>query len=146
MSIDTAISLVDFEWSSDGDFVIRKGDLSDTYDSTGKGFVQECEDRIKSEQFDWKLLPTKGANLIDFFGENNTEKTRKTIEEIIKTSLTEDGFLDSSDVSVYAAPLSSTEIVVRVDIDTQGIEEIPDSEIIIKIVYDLQGQGPFILR
>lgn len=146
MSIRKRINIVDMEWSSDGDFVIRNGDLSDTLNFRGMGFIQEVEDRVKSTLEDWKLLPKKGANIEEFYGEQNNKKTWKQIETAISFSLTKDGFLNSQDFSVTVAPLSNTEVAARIDFNISLTDTVPDSKIVVKVVYDLAGQGPFIIR
>ena len=146
MAIERRVGIVDFEWSGDGDWVIRNGDISDTNNSTGRAFIQEVEDRAKSAVDDWKLQPQKGANLEDFEGEVNNERTWKRIEAAIDFSLTKDGFLDQSDFIVTAAPVSNTEVAVRIDFYASLTNIIPDSKIVVKVVFDLKGQGPFIVR
>jgi len=146
MALESRLELVDFEWSLDGDFVVRNGDLADTVNSLGQGFIQEIEDRVKSSLDYWKLLPEKGANLDDFEGQVNNEKTWKRVEAAIDFSLTKDGFLEQSDFTVTAAPVSNIEIAVRIDFNTALTNVIPDSKIVVKVVFDLQGQGPFIVR
>jgi hypothetical protein len=146
MGIETKLELIDFEWSADGDFVFRNGDLGDTKISTGRGFIQEVEDRTKSSFSDWKLLPNKGANIEDFHGENNTEEVWKRVESAVGFSLTKDGFLDQQDFLVTVAPVSNDEIAVRIDFNTSLTDVIPDSKIVVKVTYDLLGQGPFMVR
>jgi len=146
MAIETRIELVDFEWSLDGDFVVRNGDLADTANSTGRGFIQEVEDRVKSSFGEWKLLSEKGANLEDFEGQVNNEATWKRVEAAIDFSLTKDGFLEQADFTSTAAPVSNIEIAVRIDFNAALTNVIPDSKIVVKVVFDLQGQGPFIVR
>lgn len=146
MAIETRIEIVDLEWSLEGDFVIRNGDISDTENSKGRAFIQEVEDRTKSSFEEWKLLPNKGANIEEFSGEINNERTWKAIESSISFSLTKDGFLDQRDFTVTAAPVSNTSVAVRIDFNASLTNLIPDSKIVVKVVYDLQGQGPFIVR
>lgn len=146
MALQTKFSLIDFEWSSDGDWVIRNGDLADTKISTGRGFIQEVEDRVKSSFEDWKLQPKRGSNIEDFHGENNNQRTWKSIEAALGFSLTKDAFLDQQDFIVTAAPLSNTELAVRIDFNTSLTDAVPDSKIVVKVAYDLAGQGPFIVR
>jgi len=146
MAIERRIDIVDFEWSNDGDFIIRNGDISDTYRSVARGFIQEIEDRVKSSYEEWKLIPNRGANLDEFHGQINNEKTWKAIESTINFALTKDGFLDQQDFMVTAAPVSNTEIAVRIDFNASLTNVIPDSKIVVKVIYDLAGQGPFIIR
>jgi len=146
MGIQTKIELIDFEWSQDGDFVFRNGDLADTKISTGRGFIQEVEDRAKSAFDEWKLLPNKGANIEDFHGLNNDSDVWKQIESALSFSLTKDGFLEQSDFIATAAPMSNSEVAVRIDFNTSLTDVVPDSKIVVKVAYDLLGQGPFMVR
>lgn len=146
MAIENRIDLVDFEWSQDGDWVFRNGDLADTKISIGRGFIQEVEDRAKSAFEDWKLLPNKGANIEDFHGEINNQDTWSRMEAAVSFSLTRDGFLDQQDFLVTAAPVSNTEAAIRIDFNTSLTDVIPDSKIVVKVAYDLLGQGPFMIR
>ena len=146
MPIEKRIGIVDFEWSIDGDFVFRNGDLADTKISVGRAFIQQVEDRVKSSARDWKLELSKGANIEDFHGEINNEDTWKKIEAAIAFSLTKDGFLDQQEFLVTAAPLSNTEVAARIDFNTALTNVIPDSKIVVKVAYDLLGQGPFMVR
>lgn len=146
MGIESKLDLVDFEWSHDGDLVFRNGDIADTKISTGRGFIQEIEDRVKSSTKDWKLLPNKGADIEDFHGETNNESTWKRIESAISFSLTKDGFLEEQDFKTTAAPMSNTEVAIRIDFNTSLTNVIPDSKIVVKVAYDLLGQGPFMIR
>lgn len=146
MAIETKLELIDFEWSQDGDFVFRNGDLADTKISTGRAFIQEVEDRAKSAFDEWKLLPNKGANIEDFHGLNNNEVVWKQIESALSFSLTKDGFLEQQDFVATAAPMSNSEVAVRIDFNTSLTDVIPDSKIVVKVAYDLLGQGPFMVR
>lgn len=146
MTIEAKLELVDFEWSQDGDFVLRNGDLADTNISVGRAFIQEIEDRVKSSFEDWKLLPDKGANIEDFHGEINNKDTWKQMEAAIAFSITKDGFLDQQNFLVTVAPISNTEAAARIDFNTSLTDLIPDSKIVVKVAYDLLGQGPFIVR
>jgi protein tyrosine phosphatase len=146
MALQTKLPIIDLEWSSDGDFVLRNGDLADTKISKGRGFIQEVEDRVKSSTNDWKLLPRRGANIEEFHGEVNNQKTWKSIEAAISFSLVKDGFLEQQDFIVTAAPLSNTEVAVRIDFNASLTDTVPDSKIVVKVAYDLAGQGPFMVR
>jgi hypothetical protein len=43
----------DLSFSRNGDFVIKEGDLEDTFHIEGLGFIEEVEIRISSSQNDW---------------------------------------------------------------------------------------------
>ncbi len=146
MGLENKIELIDFEWSPDGDFVIRNGDIADTTNSNARAFIQEIEDRMMSALNDWKLLKNKGANLEDFEGLINNERTWAQIESAVSFALTKDAFLDEQDFIPTAAPVSNDEVAIRIDFNTSLTNVIPDSKIVVKVVFDLQGRGPFIVR
>ena len=146
MAIETRIELVDISWSSEGDFIINNGDLGDTFQNIGKGFIQEIEDRVKSAFKDWKLLPNRGSDLNEFEGQVNNEDTWRDIELSISLALTRDSFLEQQDFVVTTAPLSNTQIGIRIDFNVALTNIVPDSTITVKVIYDLKGLGPFIIR
>lgn len=144
--INEAIGIVDLKWSNDGDFTLANGDLADTIHVTGSGFLQEVEDRVKSSSGDWKLYPSKGSNLEDFKGENNDPLTWALIEQSITYALTANQFLNKNDFKIVIAPISPDEIAIKIDFDVSLTEVQPDSTISIKMIYNLDGNGPFIIR
>lgn len=144
--IEQRIRLTDLKWSQEGDFEIENGDIADTVNIAGRAFIQEITDRIKSSVGEWKLLPNKGANVDDYKGEINNEDTHNELQTAISFSFTRDRFLDQQDFRVLAAPVSSTEVAVRIDFDTSLTDVVPDSTIQVKVIYDTDGKGPFIIR
>lgn len=144
--IEQRIRLTDFKWSQEGDYEIENGDIADTISKPGMAFVQEVTERIKSSANDWKLFKNKGANVDSFRGELNDANTHSQIENSISFSLTRDRFLDQQDFRVLAAPVSATEVAVRLDFDTSLTDVVPDSTIQVKVIYDTDGKGPFIIR
>lgn len=144
--LDRRINLTDLKWSNDGDLVIENGDLADTRYVTGLAFIQEVADRVRSSVGDWKLIPSKGADLDEFIGQTNSTKTQKAVENAISFSLTKDMFLSREDFKVTAIPVNRTEIAIRIDFDASLTEVEPDSTIQFKLIYDTTGKGPFIVR
>ena len=144
--IETRIYISDLSWSSEGDFIIKNGDIADTSKKVGWGFQQEVEDRIKSSYGDWKLYRTKGAGISNYEGEINNEETWERISGSIDFALSGDGFLDKGEYSIQIAPLSNTSIGIRIDFDTSLTEAFPDSTITVKVAYDLTGEKPYIIR
>lgn len=145
MAIENRLPNTDLRWSLDGDYTLLNGDFSTTESVPGKAFLQEVSDRVISSSGDWKLFPRKGANVDDFIGEPNNPTTQARIENAISFALTRDKFLDQQDFAVTAAPISQTQVAVRIDFDTSLTNIIPDSTIQLNIVYDTDGKGPFIV-
>lgn len=144
--IDSKLKLTDLKWAGVGDFIIENGDIADTLSVSGLAFIQQIEERVKSGYKDWKLNPMEGAGLDEFKGKVNSLQTQREIENSIEFSFTKDLFLDRQDFKVTAAPISHTQVAVRIDFDTSLTDVVPDSTILIKVVYDTDGNGPFIVR
>lgn len=144
--IEFRLDIVDMRWSSSGDFVVHNGDLADTSDEVGRGFIQEIQDRTMSSFGDWKLLPGKGSDIDEFHGNINNEETWDNLERRLTFAYTNDLFLDKQDFSITIAPITESEVAIRIDFNTALTDIVPDSTIVLKIVYDLSGKGPFIVR
>jgi hypothetical protein len=144
--IDAKLKLTDLKWSGEGDFIMENGDIADTNNNTGLAFLQEVEERVKSGYRDWKLNELKGAGVDEYEGEINNIETQREIQNSIEYAFTKDGFLDRQDFEVTAAPISVSQVAVRIDFDTSLTDVVPDSTILVKVVYDTQGKGPFIVR
>ena len=136
----------DFRWSTMGDFVIQDGDISDTRELSGLGFFEEVERRIASSFDDWKLSANDGANLDVYKDRINEEATWKEISDSISFAFTSDFFLSAVDFKVYVAPVGINEVAVRVEFSDNIRREIDPRLDNVKVVYDLTGQGPFIMR
>lgn len=136
----------DFKWSQMGDFVVESGDLADTRELQGLGFMEEVERRIATGYGDWKLKEEDGADLHIYKDRINNEETWKAISDSISYALTADFFLGPVDFQVYVAPVGINEVAVRVEF-SDNVRELIDPKLHnIKIVYNLDGEGPFIMR
>jgi len=144
--IEDRIEMVDFGWSSEGDFILMNGDIYDTDKKPGEGFQQEVEDRIKSSLRDWKLYEYRGADIEEYHGELNNETTWVNMGNSLDYSLTNDNFLNRQDFIISIAPVSNTGVAIRIDFDTSLTDITPDSTISVKVAFDLNGQRPFIIR
>jgi len=144
--IELRINLIDMKWSFDGDFLLENGDIADTSSQAGLGFIQEVKDRVTSSFGDWRLLPGRGSDIDEFHGQINNQNTWENIERAITFSLTSDLFLDKQDFAISIAPITESEIAIRIDFNVSLTGAPPDSTIVLKIIYDLTGKGPFIIR
>lgn len=146
MSIEISVKREDLLWSSSGDFVLDRGDLADSRGITGTAFVEEIERRLKTSYGDWKLRPVEGANMHLFRGKNNDQTTWAEISDSIIHGLSFDHFLSPSDFEVFVAPISHSEVAIRVEFADNIKTMIDDRVENIKIVYNLMGSGPYIMR
>ncbi len=146
MTIENSVRREDLLWSSAGDFVFESGDIKDSRGISGVGFLEEVERRLKSSFGDWKTNETDGANMHLFRGRNNDDTTWSEISNSIIYGLTYDGFLASLDFEVFIAPVSYSEVAIRIEF-TDNIKNMLDHRVQnIKIVYNLMGSGPYIMR
>lgn len=136
----------DFKWSDMGDFIVNGGDLEDTRELQGTGFIEEVQRRVKSGFGDWKLAEDDGANLHVYENRINNEATWRDISDAISFSLTKDFFLVPLDFQVFVAPVSTNEVAVRIEFSDNIRRQIDPKLHNVKIVYNLEGQGPFVMR
>ncbi|MDD3412425.1 MAG: hypothetical protein PHY47_00330 [Lachnospiraceae bacterium] len=141
-----SINREDLTWSDMGDFTVALGDIEDTRAVKGKGFIEECQRRIQSSFNDWKLRNQDGANLHVFKDRINNEILWNEIKDSIVFALTFDSFLSPLDLTVHVAPVSATEVAVRIDFSDNIKKHIDPSLHMIKVIYNLTGEGPFIMR
>jgi len=80
--------------------------------------------RLKTDNPDWQIHPSIGANLSDLVGMPNSRKTGEHGEMLITNCLTADGFISGSNLSVKGVPVSQKEILfyVTVQSSTTAIE------------------------
>jgi hypothetical protein len=136
----------DMQWAEMGDFVVGSGDIRDTREIQGLGFIEECQSRVATGFGDWKLKPEEGANLHVFKDRLNNKNTWREIGDSITFALTYDSFLSSLDFKVHVAPVSTTEVAVRIDFSDNIKRRLDPKLHNIKIIYNLTGEGPFIMR
>lgn len=136
----------DFLWADSGDFSIQSGDLRDSREVQGLGFIEEVSRRVSSSYGDWKLTPEEGANIAVNKGKNNEESTWKSIKDSITYALILDDFLSIPDFQVYVAPVGINEVAVRIEF-SHNIKRYLDPRLdSVKLIYSLDGEGPFIMR
>jgi hypothetical protein len=129
-----------------GDLVISSGDIQDTRYTKGLGFIEECQRRISTSLNDWKLKEKEGASLHVYKDRINNQKLWREMSDSLIFCLTYDSFLSSLDFSVHVAPISATEVAARVDFSDNIKRRLDPKLHNIKIVYNLTGEGPFIMR
>lgn len=68
--------------------------------------------RLKTFAGDYEYEPQCGASLVDYVGEANTSETAAIIKERVISTLTHDGFVELSELSVDVLPTSSSAIAI----------------------------------
>jgi len=146
MIAQEAYLTIDLHFSAYGDFKLQGGDFVTTVGTEGGAVIQEIQDRVKSYPGDWLIMPRRGCLMSDFAGEPNNAETHSEIESAIKTALSYDRFLVGNDFEVLVAPVSRSQIGIRLDLVSPIGSEYLRSTKTIKIIYDLDGDGPYIGR
>jgi hypothetical protein len=106
----------DLLWTNRGDYYLNNGDIGDTSTDPLRSLYQEVHTRIKSDLQDWKNFPRIGATLSDFVGEANNKHTAEAIKTRIVSSLTNDGLIKRSDLTVKYIPVDIDNILFRLSI------------------------------
>jgi len=136
----------DFYFNDAGDFRLDKGDFAVTQIDDGVALAQEIQDRIKSYPGEWLVYPTRGSIISEAQGSPNNRETHSAIEDAIRMALTFDLFLNQDDFSVLVAPVSTSQVAVRIDFSDQGLSRSSRRQSTVKIIYDLDGTTPYIGR
>lgn len=89
-------------------------DMSYAYGNHSEKIV--IQNRLKTENPDWYLHPTIGADLSDIIGEPNTKEVGDRGAQLIKRALTYDGYYKQQEVQVRAVPVSLNELLFQVKI------------------------------
>ncbi len=144
--INNRIDKIDLRWAQSGDLVLLNGDLQDTSKTFGQGFLQEVMTRVNYALGSWKTNPSIGSTLDEFEGQPNNEDTGKRLESSVQSCLTRDGFLSPSDFEVAAVPVGPSQILLRLAFLGILTDQPVDSRIILNIIYDLTGKGPYLVK
>lgn len=107
---------IDLLWTPRGDFRINNGDLGDTETDPLRSLHQEVLTRIKSSIGDWQNFQKIGASLTDFVGEPNNKNNAEAMKTRIISSLTNDGLINTADLSVKYLPADIDRIIIRISI------------------------------
>jgi hypothetical protein len=109
----------DLLWTSRGDYYIHDNDLMDTSNDPLRSLYQEIKERCGSDQEDWEVYPTLGANASYFVGEQNNKQTAESIKTGLLAALVRDGYINSKDVTIRYMPVSINKIIFRVTVKVQ---------------------------
>jgi len=99
---------LDITTSEDGDMVIENNDISVT--SPRQYQKQSIINRVKSVMEDW-YYDHVGADMEDLIGKANKAETGQEGVDKITTTLTEDGLIDPDQLMVKPVPVSKSQIV-----------------------------------
>ncbi|MFE7817778.1 hypothetical protein COJ01_16985 [Priestia megaterium] len=148
---------VDFRFSSEGDLELGSPSFNDlgellyvnplgevsTDSSEGElirdiplqvSYLSEKQviiNRLRTDNPDWLLHPEIGANLSDLVGLPNTRATGEKGRELIENSLTSDGFINISDLTVRPVPISSSEILFHITVKRNT------TDLVMPVLFDL---------
>lgn len=137
----------DLAWSSRGDLIIgHNKDIMDTYEDPLRSLYQEVQTRVQSEVNDWRQYPDIAAQLSDFVGEPNTKATAEAIKTRIISSITRNGLVQNSDVSVKYMPIDVDKIMFRVTIKTSPTARNGGTEYLnINFTYDYNNNHAYFI-
>lgn len=137
---------IDLLFSKNGDFVFEFGDVKDSYNISGLGFIEEVELRIKSSQNDWYFDPEYGANLDRYIGQIINPGLIEAIAQSIRSALTHDDFLTLSNFNVDVQQIGIDEVAVKVFFSDNIKRDIDYKIQDVKLVFDLKNATPRIVR
>jgi len=135
----------DAVWTSRGDFAIHAGDLADTKSDPLRSLYQEIKTRVKSELGEWYHHRKLGATLSDFVGEPNDKTTAEAIKLRIIASLTNDGFVKSSDLKVTYMPVDLDRLFFRLSVSVAPTARNAGSNVLkISLLYHYSENNIFV--
>lgn len=88
--------------------------------------------RLKTDNPDWALHNTIGADLADLVGMPNTRETGLLGKASIEACLTYDNFISINDLTVRPVPVSSSQILFHISVKR------PTINIVLPVVFDLE--------
>lgn len=118
----------DLLWTSRGDLFAQNGDILDTENDPLRSLYQEVKNRSKEDQGAWQVFPSLGSSVSDYVGEPNNKQTAEGIKARILASLTRDGYINSNDIEIRYAPVSTEELFVRTKIKVMPTTRNGNSE------------------
>lgn len=137
---------VDLSFSENGDFIFEFGDLKDTFETDGLGFMEEIELRIKSSQNDWYFDPEYGANLDMYEGKMITPGMLESLSQSVRSALLYNDFLTSDSFDVDVGVVDTNEVAVKIFF-SDNIRKNLDYKIQdFKMIFDLKNGTPKIVR
>ena len=141
-----SVQKTDLSFSMNGDFIFEYGDLKDTMELEGLGFIEEVESRIKSSQNDWYFDTEYGANLDLYEGRMITPALLENIKESIRSALIHNNFITKDSFQVQTGVIDIGEVAVKI-IFSDNIRKYIDYKIQdVRIIFDLKNGIPRIVR
>ena len=112
---------IDIEVSPSGDIVIDSDKDLKLAKPSGV-LLQDIVFRARTEDLDFEPHPHVGADLQSLVGEPNTKERAEEAEDKLLRSLTKDGRIISSDLSVKAVPISLDEILLYTFVNSSNYD------------------------
>lgn len=135
---------VDCFWSSRGDFILSEGDVFSTEYDPLRSLNQEVVTRLESDQGDWVVFHSTGANLRDFVGEPNNAYVAEAIKVRMHSSLTRDGFINNQDIKIMTMPIDADKLLVRLNIKVAPTARNGNSRsLVINAVYNYSDNNVY---
>ena len=107
----------DLYWTTRGDYLIgNEGDVMDTEYDPLRSFIQELKTRVESDQGDWVVFPTVGADLRDYVGEPNNATVAEGIKTRLLAAFARDGFVLNQDMKIQYMPIDRDKLLIRASI------------------------------
>lgn len=94
---------------------------------------QVLRNRLLTDAPDWYHHPDMGGNLSDLTGEPNTRETANRGVALITNAIAYDNYINPSELSVRAVPISATSILFYIE-----LEDITGTEVEYPLLLDLE--------
>jgi len=114
--------IVDIQLEPNGDIkVLPNGDIA--LDNGIDAIEQAIRWRILTELGSWPLAPECGSDLRRFGGQPNLPEVADALQAEIYRALGHDGYLMEDEVDIYVAPISSSRLVVIIQVKESLVSE-----------------------
>jgi hypothetical protein len=130
---------VDIEVDDEGDLVAAAGgDIK--LASPQRTLQQDVAFRVRTDHLDYTPVPFLGANLTQFVGDPNTERTGQRIVENITVSLSRDPIVPPGTYFIDAVPVGINKVAAFV-VYTGPIDGSKDTSVIVSHTIELDNTG-----
>ena len=112
----------DIELTKEGDISIKDGDFNIL--NSEDSMKQHIENRLKTNDPEWLMYNSIGANLEDLRGEPNTKETGDMCEALIEQSLTYGNLISTNNLEISTAPTGRNQISAFIKLNYGYFEPI----------------------